>query len=120
MANKYLKYQIVKKATAIILLVLFAFSVTPIKVIHDLVAKHHDSKSVSYQTGAYKPQLSRPGFNCLLDNLVVESPFTNPGILFQERVLAVYSIGTVSLDYSFISSNHPVFGLRGPPMDRPL
>jgi hypothetical protein len=119
-ANKYLKYQIVKKVTAIILLFLLAFSVTPIKVIHDIVAKHHDSKAVFSETGAYKPQLSRPEFNCLLDNLVVESPFTNSGILFQERFLALYSIVSVPLDYSFISSDHPVFGLRGPPMDCPL
>ena len=120
MANNYLKYQIVKKVTAIILLFLFAFSVTPIKVVHDIVAKHHDSKAASSVTGAYKPQISRPGFNCLLDNLVVESPFTNPGILFQERFLAEYSIALIPLDYSFISSDHPVFGLRGPPMDCPL
>lgn len=116
MANNYLKYQIVKKATAIILLFLFAFSVTPIKVVHDLVAKHKDTQIVSSATGAYKHQLNKPGFNCLVDNHVVELPFISPYFPIQIIISAVFPLRQNTAVYSFVSSNHPVFGLRGPPV----
>jgi hypothetical protein len=55
--------------------VLFAFSITPKIVLHNLVANHKDGKTKTSLPDAYSTQLSKASFNCQCDNLISESPF---------------------------------------------
>jgi hypothetical protein len=55
------------------MLVLFAFSGTPKKFIHDLVVPHKDTRS-RFAPDAHT-SVQRSFFNCHIEDLVVESPF---------------------------------------------
>ena len=57
------------------MLIVFAFSVTPRILLHSLVADHRDTPRK--HNNSTEQQLSKTGFNCNCDNLVVESPFVN-------------------------------------------
>ncbi|PWT76121.1 MAG: hypothetical protein C5B59_07265 [Bacteroidetes bacterium] len=77
------KHPIIKRALAGFMILLFAFCVTPKKLLHDLIADHRDTPfslaSPSQQ------QIEYSGFRCNCDNLVVESPFIpaiEPAALF--------------------------------------
>ena len=93
----------------------FALGITPKRTLHSVVANHKDAAAKSTKP-AQGPELSRSGFNCQLDNLVCESPFTPEASSFYisaTEVFPVYLNHFVSAQYSF---EHPSFGLRGPPV----
>lgn len=74
------KITLAKKITirhvfAVIFLVLFAYGITPKITLHNLVASHRDAKAKTSLTDPYATQLSKAGFNCQCDNLIIESPF---------------------------------------------
>jgi hypothetical protein len=54
-------------------LVLFVFSITPKKYLHDLIADHVDA---GFTRGTDAPAIKKAEFNCHYDHLVTESPFT--------------------------------------------
>ena len=58
-----------------VLLVLFAFSITPKKLLHDLVATHTDTKPGTFLSNTHTAQIHKSGINCQVDQLIVESPF---------------------------------------------
>jgi hypothetical protein len=58
------------------LVLLFLFSITPKRYLHDLVADHKDSCSYSHPKQA---SVSQKGVNCHADDLVVKSPFASAG-----------------------------------------
>jgi len=105
--------QIIRKISAVFLLVLFALCVTPKKTLHDLVANHKDSPFAS-STSAQQLS-SNSGFRCNCDDLVVESPFLsdlpsleiNPALGFSSPVMMPVD------DFRFL--HHFYFELRGPP-----
>ena len=57
------------------MLAVFAFSITPKIILHNVVANHKDTPFAS--NAEKNAQLNKAGFNCNCDNLVVESPFTD-------------------------------------------
>jgi hypothetical protein len=54
-------------------LLLFIFSITPKKYLHDLIADHVD---LSFSRSSDVPAIKKAEFNCQFDHLVTESPFT--------------------------------------------
>ena len=58
-----------------VLLVLFTFSITPKKILHDLVAAHTDAKPGTFLSNTHTAQIHKSGINCQVDQLIVESPF---------------------------------------------
>ena len=105
-----------KKASAILLLLVFLFAAAPKRVLHHLFANHTDStiSSKLYSENS-SSHLSKAGFNCQLDHLVVESSF-------------LFSVSNINIQFypNFINlifekENKPVFSyaghcsLRGPP-----
>jgi hypothetical protein len=105
--------QSIKKGLAALMLLLFAFSVTPKLILHDLVANHKDTALKSSTDN--NAQFNIAGFNCGCDNLVVESPFVENSItaeIITQQVFSEY-INTEAED--FISVNQFYFELRGPP-----
>jgi hypothetical protein len=107
------KNQSIKKILAALMLVLFAFSVTPKLLLHNLVANHKDTP-LKCSTDNHS-QFNVAGFNCGCDNLVVESPFVENSVtaeIITQRFFSQY-INTEVND--FISVNQFYFELRGPP-----
>jgi hypothetical protein len=90
----------------------FALSVTPKRFLHNIFARHIDSKSANKSDKPY--QLSNSGYNCDNDNLVAESTFVNEQNSFQFPVFISYSSYLIkSISYS---SKSVIFSfLRGPP-----
>ena len=95
------------------MLVLFAFSITPKLLLHDLVANHKDTplKSSTNKT----QQFDVTGFNCGCDNLVVESPFVENFIAAEIVTPSFFSLHINPEIKNFISVNQFYVGLRGPP-----
>ena len=74
------KYSLAQKTTiqqllAAALLLIFSFSITPRKFLHDALANHKDKTVMPSADGT--AQFSHTGFVCKCDNQVAESPFTD-------------------------------------------
>ncbi|MBS1666645.1 MAG: hypothetical protein JST58_04640 [Bacteroidetes bacterium] len=107
------KNNIIRAFLSALLMIVFAFSITPQIYLHDLLADHRDSPIKSNFSD--QAQLSKTGFHCTWDNLVVESPFINkvisPFISIQKQFVkleSVFKTDCLGLDYFY-------FELRGPP-----
>jgi|SRR6185369_6625473 len=95
------------------MLVLFAFSITPKKTLHDLVTNHRDTHiKLANPT---QDLVAKAGFNCPVENLVAESAFTNQDNHFEFVQLTLFPGKQGSTLYSFYSTPRFFFGLRGPP-----
>jgi len=96
------------------LLVLFAFSITPKKVLHDLVANHRDSHSKTCADNS-TTKIVKAGYNCNTEDLVAESPFIEnscPTELPEPPSLSLIFSDRPENFYYF----HQLFAeLRGPP-----
>ena len=95
------------------MLIVFAFSITPTIVFHNWLANHTDTCKKATDTKGQ--QLGKQTFNCHCDNIVAESPFTEPGtftgpVPSQSFALAA-TVGIVQLPASPII----FYSLRGPP-----
>jgi len=104
-----------QKLMAVLLLMLFALSITPKKLLHDAVARHTDTvlKTDILNTG--NPLLSAAGIHCQTDNLVVISPFENNASVLTLSIPLYYIFSNSLIRKTFISDETIVFGLRGPP-----
>ncbi|MEO8109930.1 MAG: hypothetical protein ABI594_07865 [Ginsengibacter sp.] len=104
----------IRKFITAILLFVFALSITPTKVLHHFFANHKDSAAVNSKDSEF-PSLSVAGFNCQIDNLVVQAPFLavlQPVWNHAPEAISAYKISTVT---NFICAEHFYFELRGPP-----
>ena len=54
---------------------LFAFSITPKKIWHDLVATHIDTKPSHFLSNSPTTQIHKSVINCQVDQLILESSF---------------------------------------------
>jgi hypothetical protein len=108
-----IQHPILKRFLSGALLVLFALSITPKKVLHDWIVNHTDG--VTHTVKSDVAQLTKDGFNCNCQNLVAESPFTadyqsvdiKPGQSFVEHP-AIHLHQVYTSSYFF-------FQHRGPP-----
>jgi len=64
-----------KQFLALAMLVVFAFSITPQKSIHDLVAKHIDPNSCSVHKDLPIEQIEKAELHCTFDFQVATTPF---------------------------------------------
>jgi len=93
-------------------MLIFALSITPKRFLHEVFAKHSDSRT---KKNTDKPfQLTYQGFNCEVDNLVAQSPFES-----YQYSLAFTSFSSflpyIFSNVSFSSTEHIHSSLRGPP-----
>src|SRR5258706_15372699 len=110
-ANIYVEQKlIIRQLLAGVLLLVFAFSITPKKFLHDAIANHED-KVVLISPGD-TPQFSNTGFICKCDNLVAESPFTDESVYFDFAPLQLFSVQKDATLYHFYSSTYFFFELR--------
>jgi hypothetical protein len=109
------KSHILKLVTGFILVV-FAFSITPKKVWHDLLSNHKDLSASNYQISKKGDQVHKTVINCNCDQLVVESAFVARSSNYSIEVRIIEIVFIVKRNsFSFYSSIDN-FGLRGPPM----
>ena len=66
-----------KQFLALAMLVVFAFSITPQKSIHDLVAKHIDPNSCSVHKDLPIEQIENTELHCTFDFQVATTPFVD-------------------------------------------
>jgi hypothetical protein len=103
----------IRKISALGLLLLFSFSITPKLILHRLIANHKDTAySVSKEK---KATLDKTGFNCHCEDLVVTLPF-----LPQPEPVYTTQLASTIIPYSekvsgFLSLTQFFFELRGPP-----
>jgi len=95
------------------MLALFAFSITPKLLLHDLVANHKDTPLKCGDDNNQKFIVA--GFNCDCDNLVVESPFVHTFFDSEIIVPQIFSQYINSAVKDPIAVNQFYFELRGPP-----
>jgi hypothetical protein len=98
---------------AALMLVLFAFSVTPKLILHDLVANHKDTPLKCSTDN--KAQFNVAGFNCGCNDLVVESPLVRTHVAAEIIAPQIFSQHIDTEVRSFISVYQFYFELRGPP-----
>lgn len=96
-----------------LLLMVFAFSITPKRFLHNVFAKHIDSRPKKNNDKPY--QLNKSGYNCDTDNLVAESTFLSGQYVFQLPLVFSFSF-YVSKNISFTSTSGFFSFLRGPPV----
>jgi hypothetical protein len=106
---------IIKTLSAILILLVFASSITPKKTWHDLIATHQDGKKPSYDYTAPGQQIHKSVIHCPCDLQVAESPYITVHIGLQ--IAAPIPTAT---NYSATSQNphfqlRHFYGLRGPP-----
>ena len=107
------KNLIIKKIVAASLLIVFAFSITPTIVFHNWLAGHSDTVKKSFT--ATGEQLGKQTFNCHCDNIVAESPFTEPVVIIPAPLKEFFSIKQAAHVAQFITSPAIFYSLRGPP-----
>lgn len=109
------KNNVIKSVLATLMLAVFAFSVTPKILLHNLVADHKDTPIKSNHSN--QEQVSKAGFNCNCDNLVVESPFINDFIPVDLSLKKEFVQQQNFFKNNFNSLHYFYFELRGPPVN---
>ncbi|MDP4147919.1 MAG: hypothetical protein Q8927_03260 [Bacteroidota bacterium] len=96
------------------MLLLFAFSMTPKRPLHDLLANHRDVPVKSF--GGKIKQLSKSGFNCRCESLVVESSFIGIAFPCLPEPPVIHGQAPCMLTNEGCRQTPPLyFELRGPP-----
>lgn len=109
-----IKNQVIKKIVAAVMLIVFAFSVTPTIFLHNWVANHKDS--VKRLSDTDQEQVSKISFNCHCDNIVAESPFTEPVVIIPVPGMQIFSTQKSDKPVHFHSTPQIFHSLRGPPV----
>jgi hypothetical protein len=109
-----IKNLVIKKIVAAFMLTVFAFSITPTIVLHNWLANHTDTYKKATDTKAQ--QLGKQTFNCHCDNIVAESPFTEPGTFKNLSPIQIFTVATTVNILQLPSSPTIFYSLRGPPV----
>ncbi len=111
-----LHHRIIRSILAGIMLLVFAFSITPQQNIHDFVAKHVDPTSCKVHKNLPIDQVENASIHCSFDQLVVTSPFVHYNF---EIALTIPELVIVKNDtpISFVANTSlSHFDSRGPPI----
>ncbi|MEJ7912714.1 MAG: hypothetical protein WKF70_06145 [Chitinophagaceae bacterium] len=103
---------IIQRFFAAVLLLVFAFSITPKKYLHELVADHKDF--YSYHSGE-ETTVNTAGFNCHCEELVVSTPFVETSLETALLPTIVYRTFSTSSYHFFFYSTNSAKDSRGPP-----
>lgn len=109
-----IKNLVIKKFAAFVMLIVFAVSITPTIIFHDVFANHTDS--VKKNNNPNQEQVGKKLFNCHCNNIVAESPFTETATVNIKPVKQVFSIIQADKPVIFSSTLHIAYALRGPPV----
>lgn len=109
-------HKTIRPIIALFMLVVFTFSITSQKTIHDLVAKHADQVKCDVHKSLPIDQVEKSSIHCTHDNLVVASPFAD----FQFQINLTHPIiaqvrNTQLIAFNF-SAQNTALDSRGPPV----
>jgi hypothetical protein len=107
------KNTLLYRLAAFVMLMLFAFSITPKLYLHAIFADHTDTVFKKPADG--KTQVSKSGFSCDWSNQVATSPFIEHDDAFEIGILCVYQSFIPHFPPQIIASTPFYFELRGPP-----
>jgi hypothetical protein len=96
------------------LLVLFAFSITPKQVLHDITVNHKDTHE-KLSAHDFHSTLQKSGYHCNTEDLVVESPFIENDHSVEVSGISAHSQFFSEHPRSFYYHHQFFFELRGPP-----
>ena len=96
------------------MLIVFALSITPKRFLHNVFAKHIDTRDQKVDTHPYQFNIS--GYNCDTDNVVAESAFVadQPSLVFP---IPISFSSYILRNISFTSPPEVYSTLRGPPVN---
>ena len=104
---------IIRSLTGILLICTFAIGITPKSAFHELIASHNDGCFDNHQ---YKEtQITRQGFSCHFENLVVESPYIWQPQTINAPIIHFFTSFQSSLKVNWFSHHSYYSELRGPP-----
>jgi hypothetical protein len=95
------------------MLLLFALSITPKQLLHDVITGHKHSSSKLETDANY--QASKNNFKCNWQNQIVESPFTDQPHFQLDHPVITYSSHINYYTLNYRSAGHFFSSLRGPP-----
>jgi len=105
-------FSVIQKYLAFAMLLLFTFSMTPKKYLHDLVSNHEDFYSLHFGDETTVNQI---GFHCQCEDLVVSTPFIQVSFGLNISSSYVYE-DLASSDNIFLFLNtYTTKDSRGPP-----
>ncbi|NML20601.1 hypothetical protein HHL16_06935 [Pseudoflavitalea sp. G-6-1-2] len=105
--------QWLKRGISAVLVLLFALSITPKKVLHDLLVDHQDDIAYHLKSA---PLIIKSGFHCDTENQVAESPFTTTAtVILPQPALITFITHNEKpvVGLHAVSAFH--YSLRGPP-----
>lgn len=107
-------YNTIRSITGGLLIIVFALSITPVAILHNLSANHKDiSFTYKNQPG---DQYAKAGINCNIADFVAEAQFYKAFTVFV--ISCPKNISSVNTPYTsfFYSRPHLFEALRGPPV----
>jgi hypothetical protein len=104
-----------KQFLALAMLVVFAFSITPQKSIHDLVAKHIDPNSCSVHKDLPIEQIEKTELHCTFDFQVATTPFVDYDFSIEIARPIVAKARNAQFEDKTISQHAIISDSRGPP-----
>jgi len=104
-----------KQFLALSMLVVFAFSITPQKSIHDLVAKHIDPNSCSVHKDLPIEQIENSELHCSFDFQVATTPFVNYDFSIEIAIPVIAQPRNAPFLAGPVSQIEIISDSRGPP-----
>ncbi|MEY4051488.1 MAG: hypothetical protein RIR64_473 [Bacteroidota bacterium] len=105
----------IRQILAAIMLMVFAFSITSQKTIHDLVAKHSDKLKCDVHKNLPIDQVENASIHCSHDNLVAASPFLDFNFSIELAHPVLNIVTNTHLVCFYFSNNNYSLDSRGPP-----
>ena len=104
-----------KQFLALAMLVVFAFSITPQKSIHDLVAKHIDPNSCSVHKDLPIEQIENAELHCTFDFQIATTPFVDYDFTIEIAKLVIAQLRNAHFEQKTITQHAILSDSRGPP-----
>lgn len=105
----------IRQILAVVMLLVFAFSITSQKTIHDLVAKHSDKLRCDVHKNLPIEQVENSSIHCSHDNLVATSPFVEFNFNIELAQPVQNIITNTHLVCFYFSNKNYSLDSRGPP-----
>jgi hypothetical protein len=105
----------IRQILAVVMLLVFAFSITPQKSIHDLVAKHIDPNSCSVHKDLPIEQIKKTELHCTFDFQVATTPFVDYDFSIEIATPIVAKARNTNYVAATIEKYAIVADSRGPP-----
>jgi hypothetical protein len=105
----------IRQILAVVMLLVFAFSITPQKLIHDLVAKHIDPNSCSVHKDLPIEQIKKTELHCTFDFQVATTPFVDYDFSIEIATPIVAKARNTNYVAATIEKYAIVADSRGPP-----